>query len=432
MPSNHYLANLESSLKRMEAACRFDLDAIQHEGASLIADLKKHALDNPEPIFAVLRRISPVLRIKNFALVTRFADVQDVLLRDDVFAVTYGPKMRVVTGGPDFFLGMANSPDYERDVSHMRTVIRRSDLPGIIAPFVSAAAESIVAHAAGHLEIVSKLTLPVPTRLVSSYFGCPLDSESQLAAWASTIFQYLFTDLDNDPSVDTAARAASAGVRDWLDRCIAREKATPTKGDTVLNRCLALQAAGAPEMDDVAIRNNLLGILVGAIPTTSKCCAQALDELLKRPDALAGAQQAARDENDHALAQYVFEALRFHPNNPGVFRIAAQDYIVGKGTEHHASIPAGAMVLAATQSAMFDGSVVDAPNDFRIDRPAWNYMHWGSGLHTCFGQYINEIQIPGILKPLLKRQNLRRSAGPEGKLCITGPFPTSLTVEYDH
>jgi cytochrome P450 len=184
-------------------------------------------------------------------------------------------------------------------------------------------------------------------------------------------------------------------------------------------------------MDDVAIRNNLLGILVGAIPTTSKCCAQALDELLKRPEALSGAQQAARDGDDVALAQYVFEALRFHPNNPGVFRIAAQDYTLAKGTEHATSVPTGTQVLAATQSAMFDGSVIDAPKDFRIDRPGWNYMHWGFGLHTCFGQYINQIQIPGILKPLLKRHNLRRSATPEGKLCITGPFPTSMSVEYD-
>ena len=431
MPASAYLANLKASLDRMEAVCRFEVKSIEHDAASLIADLKQHALDNPEPIFAVLRRLHPVLLIKNFALVTRFADVQDVLMRDDVFAVTYGPKMRVVTGGPDFFLGMPNSPDYERDVSHMRTVIRRTDLSDIIAPFVSSTAESIVVNAGSHLEVVSQLTLPVPTRLVGNYFGCPLDSESQLAAWASTIFQYLFTDLDNDPAVDASARTASAGVREWLDRCIAREKATPSNSDTVLHRCLALQAAGVPGMDKVSIRNNLLGILVGAIPTTSKCCAQALDELLKRPDALAGAQQAARDNDDATLAQYVFEALRFHPNNPGVFRIAAQDYTVAKGTAHATVIPAGSMVLAATQSAMFDDKIVDSPNEFRTDRPGWCYLHWGFGLHTCFGQYINQVQIPAILKPLLKRRNLRRAPGAQGALQVTGPFPTSLAVEFD-
>jgi hypothetical protein len=53
--------------------------------------------------------------------------------------------------------------------------------------------------------------------------------------------------------LDAAARAASACVRDWLDRCIAREKAKPTHGDTVLKRCLALQAAAVPGMDDLNI-----------------------------------------------------------------------------------------------------------------------------------------------------------------------------------
>lgn len=45
------------------------------------------------------------------------------------------------------------------------------------------------------------------------------------------------------------------------------------------------------------------------------------------------------------------------------------------------------MVVAATQSAMLDETVVDQPNDFRIDRLPYIYMHWGYRLHTCFGQY---------------------------------------------
>src|SRR6185503_2750227 len=130
----------------------------------------------------------------------------------------------------------------------------------------------------------------------------------------------------------------------------------------------------------------------------------ALDELLKRPAELAKAQDAARAGDDATLAQYIFEALRFHPNNPGVFRVAAEEYVVGKGQLHATTIPAGTSVLAATQSAMFDDRVVESPNKFKIGRPAYNYMHWGVGIHTCFGQYINQAQIPGILKPLLQRK----------------------------
>jgi len=425
--------NLKSTLEKMESSGSFHLAYVESEVMEMLERAKQHALDNPEPAFAILRRIKPVLIVKNIALVTRFDDVQDVLVRDDVFQVTYGEKMRVVTGGNDFFLGMQNSPEYERDTTHMRSVIRRSDIADVIVPFVANAARSIVDSAAGSLDVVSQLGLVVPPRLVGAYFGTKPVSETDVATWASTIFQYLFTDLNNDPVVDAAARDASARTRAWLDDAIKEVKSQDAskREDTVLTRCLALQAAGLPGMTDVDIRNNLLGLLVGAIPTTSKCCAQALDELLKRPAELAKAQVAARTGDDATFAQYVFEALRFHPNNPGVFRVAAEEYVVGKGQMHATRIPAGTSVLAATQSAMFDERVVESPKEFRIDRPAYNYMHWGVGLHTCFGQYINQVQIPGILKPLLQRGNLRRADGDAGTLKFTGSFPSSLRVRFD-
>jgi cytochrome P450 len=184
-------------------------------------------------------------------------------------------------------------------------------------------------------------------------------------------------------------------------------------------------------MDDLGIRNNLIGLLTGAIPTTAKCCAQSLDELLKRPAELEKAQAAARSNDDALFAKYVFEALRFNPNNPGVFRIAAEDYTVARDSAHATVIPKGALVLAATQSAMFDRRFVNAPNEFRVDRPEYASMMWGYGLHTCFGQYVNRIQIPGILKPLLRRKNLRRAPGDAGQLGYTGPFPSRLGVEFD-
>ena len=98
--------------------------------------LKAHLAQYPEPVFAVLRRVRPTLILKGVAIVTRFDHVQEVLSRDDVFQVTYGEKMRIVTGGNDFFLGMQDSPEYARDVSHMRTVMRREDIPDRIVPFV--------------------------------------------------------------------------------------------------------------------------------------------------------------------------------------------------------------------------------------------------------------------------------------------------------
>jgi cytochrome P450 len=419
--------NLTAALARLGATpIGNELAGVDTEAMAFLDGLKAHLAQNPEPVFAVLRRVRPILILKGVAIVTRFDDVQEVLSRDDVFQVTYGEKMRIVTGGNDFFLGMQDSPEYARDVSHMRTVIRREDIPDRIVPFARKTAADLVAAAGSGMDVVKQLSLVVPARWIGDYFGCPPTSDEELAAWGSTIFQYLFTDLTNDPAVGAAARAASASVRDWLDKTIAARKASPQPKDDVLGRCVALQAAGVPGMNDIDIRNNLLGLLTGAIPTTSKCCAQALDQLFNRPDQLAGAQAAAQADDDALLARYVFEALRFNPNNPGVFRITAEDYPLAKGAIHGMTIPKGTSVLAATQSAMFDDLKVDQPNDFRIDRPAWLDMQFGYGVHTCFGQYVNRVQIPGILKPLLRKKRLQRA----GPLQYAGPFPSSLPVTF--
>ena len=55
-------------------------------------------------------------------------------------------------------------------------------------------------------------------------------------------------------------------------------------------------------------------------------------------------------------------------------------------------------------------------------------MHFGFGLHTCFGQYINLTQIPGIVKAVLKQNTLRRAAD----MIVEEPFPVSLEIEYDN
>src|ERR1700722_9441147 len=186
-----------------------ELAQVKDETMSFLEGIKAHLTQYPEPIFAILRRIKPILLFENYALVTRFNDVQEVLARDEVFQVTDGQKMMKVTGGENFFLGMQNSPEYTRDVSHMRSVVRREDIPGRIGPFVQKTATDLVAAAGKELDVVTQLSQTVPTRWVADYFGCPPPSEEKLEAWTAIIFQYLFTDQNNDPKVDQAAIQAS-------------------------------------------------------------------------------------------------------------------------------------------------------------------------------------------------------------------------------
>ncbi|MDG1470012.1 MAG: cytochrome P450 [Ascidiaceihabitans sp.] len=221
-------------------------------------------------------------------------------------------------------------------------------------------------------------------------------------------------------------------MRSYLDKVIADLKANPSTDPTILNRMLELQSADTPGMDDLGIRNNILGLLIGAIPTISKASCFALDELLNRPDALKVAHEAALRGDHQVVANTIWECLRFNPHNPVVYRRATRDTVVAQSTLRQVKIKEGTMVFAATFSAMFDSLVIDKPNEFRTDRSWETYIIWGYGMHTCIGAQINMAVIPAILTPLLKQKNLRRTKGAAGQIDSNGtPHPEHFHVEFD-
>jgi len=153
--------------------------------------------------------------------------------------------------------------------------------------------------------------------------------------------------------------------------------------------------------------------------------------LLRRPEALRGAQAAARAGDDALLAGYVREAMRFDPLAPGLPRIALQDWTIARGTKRQRVIPAGSTVIAAFASAMRDGRRVADPERFDPRRLPHDFIHFGHGLHQCFGIHINNATLHLMLKPLLRRDNLRRAPGAAGKLSKNGAFAESLTLLFD-
>jgi cytochrome P450 len=393
-------------------------------------------------LFAALRALQPNLVVNQVlvkayentgtVIVSRRQDVREVLERSDVFEVVYGPRMQMITGGANFFLGMQDIPDYTRDVSNMRVVVRRADLPTIVQPIMATKAAALVAASDGTFDVPQALTLPAAHHLLDAYFGTPGPTPAEMIDWTTTLFWYLFIDLDANPTFDAKATAAAAAIRAYLDQAIAARKASGGGGDDVLGRCLALQSSGAPGMDDLGVRNNLVGLLIGELPTTSCAANRALDQLLSRPEALASARAAALADDDALLAQHIYEALRFFPVNPVIYRRANRETWIADGTLRACRVKPGAMVMASNLSAMFDATEMPDVNCFRTDRPWDAYMLWGFGMHTCFGDHLNRVTLPAMLKPLLKQKNLRRAAGGAGQIDNGGtPFPVHFRVEFD-
>jgi cytochrome P450 len=389
--------------------------------------LEERAREDPRRLFKLLRTVMPVAVRHGLAIVTQYDDVREVLTRDETFSVEpYRSKMQQLAG--DFVLGTDDSPQYERDISILRLAAPRSDVPAL-AGFVGETADGLVDGAEGRID-VADLAKRVPARLIGRWFGTPGPDEDTLIAWTLAMFEAIFVNLKDDPEIHRRAEAASAGLGPHLDGLIAARKASGGPPDDVLGRLVALQAASPAAFTDEEIRTNVIGLVVGFVPTIATATTFAIDALLDRPEALEGAQRAARAGDDDALRAHMLEAMRFAPQGPGLFRTAQRDCVIAEGTRHETELRQGTTVFAATQSAMHDDDVVDDPGDFRTDRPRHHYMHFGVGMHECFGRFASRMAIPLIAKALLRRDGLERAAGDEGALVKAGPFPESLVVTY--
>lgn len=379
--------------------------------------------------FSIMRCVKPVWNVAGMTLTSRYDHVREVFAMDFKFGVLYKQKLDIIMGGEPFILGSADTRQYQLDIAAMRKVILPDDLQHL-ATDVEVRAEHIIKISEGQIEVVNDLTRQISFDFLSEYLGVPHPIHGDLRVWATRLFEFQFADGGNDKALRAEVDEIAPALRNHIDSIITLRKQSSVKDD-VLGRCLALQSSGVPGFNDIQIRTMLMGLIVGGPPQPPMVLPQAMEQLLRRPQALAEAQSAARNNKDEKLRRYVLEAMRFDPLGPGLWRIALEDVILARGTPHEIMIKAGSHVLAAFSSAMMDSRRVASPRTFNPDRPPSDYMHFGYGLHECFGRHINLATLHLMLKPLLKQTGLRRAPGAEGRLRKNGAFAERLVVHYD-
>ena len=407
----------------------FDPEALQPV-PGFKAKLTHWFLSNLPIFLRLMRRFWPIARLPFIGLtfVTRYDDVQEVLGADKAFPVPFGDKVKELNGGPNFVLGMEESPEYRAIQKQVMRAFRREDIAEIVAPMAAALASEIVTRAEGRLDAIEGLITLVATRICEDYYGIVLEPEQRVpfSQWTFAMSMYMFADPFDDPRARPPAVAGAEGLRAIVDASIAKARTSPS-GDTIIGRLLAMPDGP----DDETIRTYLVGMIAGFVPTNTMAAGNMLEIMLQRPAFLEKAQAAARSGDDDRLWRCLVEASRFKPINPGPFRLCGEDYVVAKGTARAKTIRKGEILLVSTWSAMFDDRRVADPRTFNPDRPRTDYMIFGHGLHWCLGALIAEAQITQTMKALLRGDDLGRADGEDGTLRHLGSFPQHLVVTFD-
>ena len=412
----------------------FDFEKMKSEGLS--ASLFNWALEYPqrEWIAGLLRNFFPIFRLPGAGparpeiyFVSRYEDVREVLSRDADFPVPWAKQMKDLTGERNFVLGMANDDEYRRNYAQIAKAFRRDEVYERIARPSFKFSEDILASCNGRIDAIQDLISYVPAMLCETYFGVDAPDKVKFAQLTIGMSQYMFG-VPGHTNVELGLSAANC-FRPLVRESI-RKARDGGKPDTVVERLVKMQPADPLNLPDPVIEAHLFGMVTGFIPTNVLAAGDILDTLLRFPQFMGQARDAAFAGDDRRLWRCLQEALRFHFINPGAWRRSAGEQVIAAGTARETRIPAGSYLMASMQSAMFDPRSVKRPHEFDPERPAEDYLVFGHGQHWCVGAYIAIEQITQTLKALLRKKGLRRAAD-GGSLQRYQIYPAHMMVEFD-
>jgi len=396
--------------------------------------LVRRWMDNePLPFFAELRERRPVLVTPVCTLVAMYDDVVDVLNMPKIFTTAlYVPKM----GGGVYMMAHDDDALHTREKSIMQAMLNRDDLPKV-RTMIADIARALISDAGGKMEAINGYCRMVPATLVRDYFGLRGVDRKKLIEWsyaaqADTFYNQPF-DLISDEKrreiIDhhnETGKALEKYLTELILTCWIAVKAEHAEHvllapyyalrllvrklrglgdgkleDNIVTRMVRTAYPGVVDFNIQRLGLNAGGLLIGAIETTSQAVAQVVQFFLNRPELLAQARTAAQAHDPATFDGFVWEALRYVPISPYIFRQLASDYTVGKGTNYATTVPTGAYVLALTQSAMFDSRALERPAEFIPGRNWYHYFHFGFGSHECLGRYVGMVMIPEMVRQML-------------------------------
>ena len=424
----------------------------------------------PLAFFKQLRAERPVLVTPVCTLVAGFADVRDMLQMPKVFTVDlYKPKMGVTSPDDGYLMAHDDDALHYREKSLMQGLLNRDDLPHI-RKLVEQSAAEILANANGSIEFVNEYCRTVPVRLVQDYFGLDGVDAEDLIEWSYWNQYDAFNNQPIDLLTEEQGRyiverhdAVSEKLGIYVASLLVRKLATnatvsifkkmlsypkrvalsllgmtlSSDPDTVADRMLSSKFS--KDIDFSLLRQgvNAGGLLIGAIETTQQAVAQAVQFFIQHPDLMRQAKQAASFSDTTEFDQLVWEALRFVPIRPDIFRKAGADFTAGKGTDYETDIEKGTIVRLLTLSAMFDPYANKEPDEFNPDRSFYHNFVFGFGPHECLGKYVAMVMVPEMVRQAILMPELSE-AGPmsyerkEGPLTgkEDGPFPENYEIAW--
>ena len=250
----------------------------------------------------------------------------------------------------------------------------------------------------GECDFVRDIAAPLPMAVIGDMLGVLPEERSMLLKWSDDLVTGLSSHIDPAGLEFQAVMNAFAAYTEFAMGIIAKRRAEPT--DDLFSVLVNSEVEGQRMSDDEIVMETLL-ILIGGDETTRHTLSGGTEQLLQYRD-----QWDALVTDRSLLPGAIEEMLRWTSPVKNMCRTLTAD------TEFHGTqLSEGEKIMLLFESANFDESVFDDPEQFDIRREPNSHVAFGFGTHFCLGNQLARLELRLMTGRILDRlPDLRLSA----------------------
>ncbi|MFC4670866.1 cytochrome P450 [Seohaeicola nanhaiensis] len=364
-------------------------------------------------------------------VVTRYADVQEILRAPDSFSASNAntpisplppQALDLLSRGGYALEGIqvnCDPPRHTRIRSFAAQAMNPKRLLALEADTRQLSREAIATLTdRDEADLLREMTYELPARVIFRLLGIPQKDAAQVKAWATDRLMLSFSRAQPEAQM----RAAQNLLEFWHYVVALVEQRMDEPGDDFASDLLRLRDGDDERLTVNEINSATFGLLFAGHETTSSQSTNTVHALLSEPDLW-----SALVQDPALIPAAVEEGLRMYGAVANWRRVAVKDVTIG-GLE----IPAGSQIIVSFAAANRDPEIFPDPDRFRLDRAnGRRHLTFGHGIHVCLGAPLARMEVKVMLEELTQTFPDMRLSEP-GPMSFQPAFafraPTGLRV----
>jgi cytochrome P450 family 142 subfamily A polypeptide 1 len=320
--------------------------------------------------------------------VTRHADVMELSARRDLFCSSGSSR-------PDAppLPSMINLDDPAH--RRRRALVSKGFTPRRIAdhePKIRRICVDLIERAAAkrHFDFVRDIAAPLPMSVIGDLLGIEPEDHDTLLRWSEDLLSGLSASAT--PETQAAVLRAFDEYSAYHRHVVADRRRKPLQEDLI--SILVHAEVDGERLDDEALLQESLLILIGGDETTRHVVSGGMYSLLQNPD-----QHRRLIDAPGCIPTAVEEMLRWVTPIQNMNRTATRDVAL-----HGQTIRSGDKVLLLYPAANRDERVFTEPHRFEITRnPNPHVAFGGYGAHFCLGASLARLELRVMFEEIIRR-----------------------------